>query len=56
MTAAMTVPPMIGLRGARLAVRGSEATSQWDPRVFGWQQRLFEIPDEGVDFPTRGAP
>jgi hypothetical protein len=54
MTAAMTVPPTTGLRSARLAVRGAEATCQWDARAFAWQ-RLFEVPDDGVEFAVRGA-
>lgn len=55
MTAATTIPAMTGLRAAKLAVRGIESTSQRDARVFGWQ-RLFEVPDAGVEGAVRGAP
>ena len=54
MTAAMTGPPMTGLRRARLALRGIEATCQWDARAFGWQG-LIGFPDNGVEFAVRGA-
>lgn len=54
MTAATTVPPMIGLRAVKLPLRDLEATSQWGARVPGWQ-RLFEFRDEGVEGAVRGA-
>ena len=55
MTAAMTVPPMIGVRAAKLPARDIEATSHWDARIFGWE-RLFDFPDEGVECGVRGTP
>jgi hypothetical protein len=55
MTAEMTLPPTIGLRAAKLPVRDIEANSQPDARAFG-RQRLFEFPDEAVEFAARGTP
>lgn len=44
MTGVMPVPPMFGLRGAKLPVRDLDVSSQWYTRVFGWE-RVFEFPD-----------
>ena len=45
MTAALTFPPMVGLRGAKLPVRDLVVTSRWYARVLGWQ-RAMEFPDD----------
>jgi catechol 2,3-dioxygenase-like lactoylglutathione lyase family enzyme len=45
MVTGVSVPPMFGLRGAKLPVRDIDVSSQWYSRALGWE-RVFEFPDE----------